>query len=228
MPMNKQNQRYFYRRLFAGIAETITLLKRGDNQQQGTVRAIKLFDCWMDPVLKTGETIQGGMDSNHSTTWHIPMSELKRTGINYLAPADIIKDRQGRYWQPESTTTITVNLMENEWGLDCLRIDPPPVSSSVSGVTNRICEISSIRRTNNTAASVNPTPTAIVRSNTTVNANVATITPKSLFVLRASSGKFSHSPIRYATTISTALNAVNGMNFASGAAANMITSSVTE
>ncbi len=89
-----------------------------------------------------------------------------------------------------------------------------------------MCVISSIRRTNNTPANVNPTPTATVRSNITVNANVTTNTPKSLRGPRHISRKLSHSPIRNATTSNTALNTANGMCVAKGAANSTITSNV--
>lgn len=123
--MNRFNTRTFHRHLFAGMLETIRLLKRGDDQLQGVVTAFVLFECWRGQIFKTGQTIQRDMVSDHATRWHIPRTELDRVGIAYLNPLDLIVDGKGRYWQPESTTFITIKLFENHVDVDCLRIDPP-------------------------------------------------------------------------------------------------------
>lgn len=115
-----------YRRVFGGNTETITLYKRGDDQQQGTVVTYKLFNCRRSLVTKSGETIQGDMSSQHRTVWHIPRSELDRVGIAYLNPIDLIREKNGDIWQPESTTVITVKLFDNEIDLSCLRLDQNP------------------------------------------------------------------------------------------------------
>ena len=127
MPLNKHNQRVFHRTLFAGILESVTLLKRGDDQQQGTVRSILLFQCRWGLITRTGETIQGGMLSDHRRTLHIPRVELDRcnVGVQYINPADRFIDEQGRHWQPESTTEIREKLFEVHVCVDCLRVDPP-------------------------------------------------------------------------------------------------------
>lgn len=125
MPLNAANQRYFHRTLFAGILETVTLLKRGDDQQEGTVTAIQLFECRRGQITKTGEPLAGDETADHRTTWHIPRSEMDRVGVAYLNSLDRIVDGKNRYWQPESTTPITVKLFEVHVDVDCLRTDPP-------------------------------------------------------------------------------------------------------
>ncbi len=122
MPLNKRNTRTVHRTCFAGITETVTLLKRNDDQQQGTVRSIKLFRCRKGQIAKTGESILGDMAASHTATWHIPRSQLDLVGVAYLNSLDRIVDKQGRTWQPESTTGIDVKLFENEVDLACLLV----------------------------------------------------------------------------------------------------------
>lgn len=124
MPLNALNTRTFHRFVFAGILETIVILKRDDDQKEGTVRSAKVFDCRRSLIVKTGEPIQEDMTSDHRTTWHIPRIELDRAGVDHLNPADRIVDKEGRYWQPESTTVITEKMFSNHVDLDCLRVDP--------------------------------------------------------------------------------------------------------
>ena len=122
------------RTLFAGTGalKSITLLKRNDDLQQGTVRAVKLFDCRKSFQTKTGQSIQGEMSSDHRCVWHIPRVQLDRAGVTYLNALDrIVEDKEDggkklvipRQWQPESTTPITIKLFENEIDLECLRVD---------------------------------------------------------------------------------------------------------
>lgn len=125
MPLNVRNTRTFHRCLYAGILESVTLLKRNDNQQQGTVTSYALFQCRRSMIFKMGETLQGDMNSDHRATWHVPRIELDRIGISYLNPLDRIVDNKGRYWQPESNMLITIKLFENHVCVDCLRVDPP-------------------------------------------------------------------------------------------------------
>lgn len=123
MPFNRQNQRFFHRTLFSGMLERITLLKRNDDQQQGIVTAIVLFQSWHGQLWKTGETIQGEMASDHRATWHIPRIELDRVGVNYINALDRIQDFKGRIWQPEGTTRIGVKLIEVHVDVDCLLLN---------------------------------------------------------------------------------------------------------
>lgn len=131
MPLNAANTRVFHRTLYAGQLQTITLLKRNDDQQEGTVTSYLLFDCRRSSISKTGEPIQAGMTSEHRTTWQIPRIELDRQGITHIMPADRFVDMDSpdgflRYWQPESTTEIRDKLFQNQVFVDCLRIDPDP------------------------------------------------------------------------------------------------------
>lgn len=125
MPLNRRNQRVFHRTLFAGMNQTVTLLKRGDDLQQGTVTAYTLFQVRRSLISKTGEQIVGGTQSDHRCIWHIPRVEMDRVGVTYINSADRIVDQEGRYWQPEATTEIVDKLLELHLDLQCLRIDPP-------------------------------------------------------------------------------------------------------
>ena len=125
MPLRANLCRGFHRTLFGGVLETVTLLKRDDNQRQGTVTSYLVFQCRKSLIVKTGETLQGDMTSDHRTTWHLPKSELDRVGINHLNPLDRIVDSDGDYWQPESTTQITEKLWKQQITIDCLKVDPP-------------------------------------------------------------------------------------------------------
>lgn len=124
MPLNKKNQRGFHRTLYAGQLQKITLLKRGDDLQQGTVTAHVLFNCRRRMISKTGQTIAGDISSAHSVTWVIPRQELDRVGVNYLNATDRIVDPvEGGTWQPESTTGLLIKLFGNIVNVDCLRTD---------------------------------------------------------------------------------------------------------
>lgn len=128
MPLSPRNQRTFHRTLFAGWNETIILLKRGDDQKEGTVTSLRVFNCRHSIFTKSGEPLQGDMVSDHRVTWHLPKFELDRVGVNYISPIDRIVDSKGRYWQPESTTEIRVKLGEVHIDVDCLRADPPALN----------------------------------------------------------------------------------------------------
>jgi hypothetical protein len=125
MPINAANQRVFHRTLFAGMLQTVILLKREDDQREGTVTAYKLFDVWRGQIYKTGQPIQGEMSSDHRATWHVPRVELDRVGVHYINALDRIVDKNGWYWQPESTTNIVTKLILVHLDIDCLRVDPP-------------------------------------------------------------------------------------------------------
>src|SRR5438552_1028660 len=108
--MNRNNTRTFHRHLYAGMLESVRLLKRDDDQKQGTVRAIILFECRRSRIIKTGEPVQGDMSENHHTVWHIPRVELDRVGVAYLNAADRIVQLEGAEkgftWQLESDNGI--------------------------------------------------------------------------------------------------------------------------
>ena len=129
MVLRRSSQTTFDRRLYAAIDEKVRLHHRSDDQKEGTVVALLLFHASRSQTVKTGEPIQGEMSSDHRTTWHIPKRELLRVGVHYINATDkieqIVGEEAGRFWQPESTTSITVKLFGDFVIMDCLRIDPP-------------------------------------------------------------------------------------------------------
>ena len=125
MPIMKKNQRTFFRSLYCGETQTVILLKRNNDQGEGTVRAITLFDCRRERTSKTGQPIQNEMSVAEFTTWQIPSFELDRNGVNYINVLDRIVDQHNRYWQPESGQSIDVRLFEDWVFINCVRIDPP-------------------------------------------------------------------------------------------------------
>lgn len=135
MPINARNTKWVGRTLYAGIGyvKKVTLLKRNDDQGQGTVRALTLFRCRRGEIHRTGEPLQSDMTTDASCVWHVPRVELKRVGVDHLNSADRIVENteddgtpltNSRYWQPESSTVIEHKLFENEIDVACLRIDP--------------------------------------------------------------------------------------------------------
>ncbi len=122
MPLNRQNQKYMMRGLYAGQLENVQLLKRNPNQQMGTVTAFQLYGVRWSRIHKSGEIIDGEVQSSHPRRLHIPEAELNRVGVTYIDPADRFVDEQGRTWQPEATTTITQQLFRTHFCCDCLRV----------------------------------------------------------------------------------------------------------
>lgn len=125
MPINRKNQKTFHRHLYAGMNETVTLHKRGNDQRQGTVTKYLLFQCRWSKIYKAGEPLQADMSSAHSRRLHIPVIELERNGIAFINAADEFIDKEGRHWRPESKQTITVQLIQQHFCVDCVRCDPP-------------------------------------------------------------------------------------------------------
>lgn len=124
MPLNKRNTKGFHRVLYGGQLEKVTLLKRDPNLRAMVVTSHLLFTCWWSDLTKTGQQLDNDVTSNHRRKLHIPTSELKRVGVNYINPLDVFIDEQGRHWQPESTTTIEAKLWENHLDIECLRTEP--------------------------------------------------------------------------------------------------------
>ena len=122
MPLNRRTTRTFHRQLYATELESVTLLKRKDDQKQGTVVSYKLFECRWSRTIKTGEPLAGEMLSSHAAQLHIPRIMLDKVGVHYINPTDQFIDRKGRTWQPESTTTITNKLFENHVCVDLLLV----------------------------------------------------------------------------------------------------------
>lgn len=136
MPLRKNNTRTFHRTLYAGELQTITLLKRNDDQQEGTVRKVTLFDCRRESISKTGQAIQGEMSSLEQVVWQIPSIELARNGVNYINVLDRIVDMFNRFWQPESGQSVHNRLFENQIFIYCVRVDPPspPAAQATTGI----------------------------------------------------------------------------------------------
>lgn len=128
MPLNRGNTRDFHRTLYAGMLETVRLLKRGDNQQQGTVVTHVLYECRRSRISRRGQTLEGPWDVTHTTVWHIPRAELERVGVNYLNPLDRIEQldppEDGYVWQPESDNDIDVKLFANHVCVACKLVKP--------------------------------------------------------------------------------------------------------
>lgn len=146
MPLGENNTRTFHRTLYsgAGMLQTVTVLKRGNDQKQGTVTTFKLFECRWSKITKEGETIQADMVAEHKRVLHIPRIEMDRVGIGYFNVLDRFIDRNGRYWQPEAMEAgeIEIKLLENHWCVPCLRVDPPKDPNQGYGplVTTSPCE----------------------------------------------------------------------------------------
>lgn len=136
MPMRKNNTRGFNRRLYAGELQTITLLKRDNDQKEGTVTAYVLYDCRCEKIHKRGQPIQGDMSIDHQTIWHIPSEQLRRVGVNYINVLDRFVDKHHRFWQPESGQLIVTRLFENQCFISCCRVDPPspPALPATTGI----------------------------------------------------------------------------------------------
>lgn len=122
MPLNRRTTRGFHRLLYATELETVTLLKRKDDQKQGTVTSHRVHQCRWSRTIKTGEPMAGEMLSSHAAQLHIPRVEMDRLGIHYFNPTDRFIDRKGRTWQPESTTTIIEKLFLNHVCVDVLQV----------------------------------------------------------------------------------------------------------
>jgi|SRR6185312_4121093 len=126
MVMTRLNSRTFHRFLYAGEMETVVLLKRNDDQQEGTVTAYRLFECRRGNISKTGQAIQGDMSSSHHVQWLIPNIMLWKTGVNYINVIDRIVDKYQMWWQPEAPQTITLSQFDNYTLIESVRVDPNP------------------------------------------------------------------------------------------------------
>lgn len=112
-----------------GVLQRVTLLKRDDDQRQGTVTAYTLFQCCRSRITRTGEPIAGDETVDTRCTWHIPACELRRVGVNHLNATDRIVDEVNGTgtWQPEATTNITEKMFQQYLDLECLKTNPPGV-----------------------------------------------------------------------------------------------------
>lgn len=119
MPLNKDNTRTFHRTLYAGQLETVTLLKRDDDQQEGTVRSVVLFDVRFSRIRKAGQPLRGDVSTGLFREIHIPRIQLDRVGVAYINVLDRFVDQSGRTWQPETDQPIQVKLFENHVCVMC-------------------------------------------------------------------------------------------------------------
>lgn len=124
--VTRQNQNVFYRNLYHTWHETsVTLLKRNNDQQQGTVVSYLLFNIRRRQISHTGEPIQGSMGAGDFVEWMFPMIELQRVGLNNINALDRIVDNDGQTWQPEAPDTIRFRLGKNYISVSTRRADPP-------------------------------------------------------------------------------------------------------
>lgn len=122
MPINKENTRFFHRTLYGTILQTITLLKRNDDQQEGTVTPYTIYEVRPGKLNKTGQAIDLDMSAGDRQWWHIPMAELERVGITHINVLDRIVDKFGRVWEPEASTEVRYQLIENHCCISCRRL----------------------------------------------------------------------------------------------------------
>lgn len=125
MAIRQSTTKSFFRTIYAGMTETVCLLKRENDQRAGVVRSVMVHGVKWDDIMKTGEPLQGSMTSAHRRTLYVPKVRLQDAGVSYINSLDRFRDKQGRHWQPESTTTIFIEMFENIVSVDCLRCDPP-------------------------------------------------------------------------------------------------------
>lgn len=125
--ITRWNQKTFYKRLYYGWYETITLLKRGNDQQQGQVTPYTLFMCLGSKIHHTGEPIHNDEASHDTRKWLIPVDQLERVGLagECINALDRFVDEKGRYWEPESDTEIIIQLGTDYLHIDTKRVDPP-------------------------------------------------------------------------------------------------------
>ncbi len=112
--------------------ETVTLLKRNDDQQEGTVTAYVLFNCRRSPIEKDKEPLLQDMNAGSRTVWHIPYVELSRVGVGYLNALDRIVDTASgspRYWMMEVGSEIRHKLFLNWYTVTMVMVNPPPTEA---------------------------------------------------------------------------------------------------
>ena len=121
--LSKANTKTFHRKLYAGWLMDITLLKRGNDQNQGMVTAHILFQCRRKKIFHSGEAIEESMAAQDVTIFQIPNIELQRVGVNEINALDRIVDEDNFTWQPEGDTTIVYQLGGNFLNIDCRRVE---------------------------------------------------------------------------------------------------------
>lgn len=129
MPLRYSNTTSFHRKLYCDRIEPLKILKRNDDLQEGTVQALIVYACWHSRYTRTKEPISHDLTAEHTTDWHIALSELQRVGINFLSSLDRLVQiqpqnlqEQGWIWQPESDTNIDASVFGNALKIHCKRI----------------------------------------------------------------------------------------------------------
>lgn len=127
MPMNRQNQRFFHRHLYGGNGlngwlDTITLVKRANDQNQGQQRTLTLFDCREKKIEHQGEPLRGTAAAGDRTVWQIPRIELDRVGVTEINTLDWFIGPDAQKWQPEADTLIHIQLGKNFINVYCKRM----------------------------------------------------------------------------------------------------------
>ena len=92
---------------------TITLLKRSNDQAQGTVTSYQLYQCRRRPsMFHTGEPIEFHTGSADYAEFMIPKRELEAVGLTSLDlnAGDRIRDVDGYLWQIEANDVIRIRL----------------------------------------------------------------------------------------------------------------------
>lgn len=128
MPLKRRNQHVFSRKLYAGQMERIILLKRGDDQQEGTVTPYTIYTARRGNITKSGEAINLDVPAFEYVQWLIPCIELRRIGVNYLNVLDTIVDQFNMWWNPESPETMTLAVFDNYYLIPARRVDPYPTT----------------------------------------------------------------------------------------------------
>ena len=128
MPLRRNNTRSFYKKLYAGELEKITLLHHSDDFHASTITAYVIFGARRSSIVRLGEPIQGEMLAYHNCVWHIPRMELQRVGVNWINMIDTIVQMEGaekgNQWRPEADTKIDHRLFSNMIDVACKRCDP--------------------------------------------------------------------------------------------------------
>lgn len=124
--MRRRNTQVFHRGLYRGQMETVILLKRGDDQQEGTVIQHTLFQVRRSNLSKSGEAIAFDVPASTAIQWLIPCTELRRVGVNYLNVLDRIVDKYQMWWEPESPQNIELAIFDNYYIVNAIRVDPYP------------------------------------------------------------------------------------------------------
>lgn len=125
--IRRNNSKTYHRRVFAGQLQRLTLIKRDDDQQEGTQRTLTIFQAWRSEVSKSGEPIQAGMAATQTVTWYVPKTELDRVGVDHVNVLDRLIDKQygTGVWQPESDQQINTHLWGNYVEVNCVSLKAP-------------------------------------------------------------------------------------------------------